>query len=343
MFDYKQFLTISLIVMSLTIMSSIVYASLPEHIQSPRQQMESGIMPNEITCRDDLIPVIRNNGNVACVSEFYAEKLGWSQIPNKPSQLIPNVDKHALIDHENINFITVKYEDIPRLHKHAGLDILSQPYSTITYPEKIHFGVPFNITISWQFFKINEVDGVDVVKVHDDDYPGTILTILTWSPVEFLNSGYNLNIYDNYMKIISTHKNVYQYSETRIFSESLTFNVSGLATMPESDQITISLSELSYIFYIKNIENEIILTTDHPPPKMPTNPHILPAWTPGNPIFRPENQTPPSASDTIPFDQWDRIYALIKKEFPDKSVYDVLHQSNFNETFIEEFLKYNQP
>ena len=65
MFDYKQFLTISLIVMSLTIMSSIVYASLPEHIQSPRQQMESGIMPNEITCRDDLIPVIRNNGNVA--------------------------------------------------------------------------------------------------------------------------------------------------------------------------------------------------------------------------------------------------------------------------------------
>ena len=46
MFDYKQFLTISLIVMSLTIMSSIVYASLPEHIQSPRQQMESGIMPN---------------------------------------------------------------------------------------------------------------------------------------------------------------------------------------------------------------------------------------------------------------------------------------------------------
>ena len=87
MFYYKQFLTISLIVVSLTIMSSIVYASLPEHIQSPRQQIESGIMPNEITCRDDLIRVMRNNGDVACVSELYAEKLGWSQIPNKTSQL----------------------------------------------------------------------------------------------------------------------------------------------------------------------------------------------------------------------------------------------------------------
>ena len=62
MFYYKQFLTISLIVVSLTIMSSIVYASLPEHIQSPRQQIESGIMPNEITCRDDLIRVMRIAG-----------------------------------------------------------------------------------------------------------------------------------------------------------------------------------------------------------------------------------------------------------------------------------------
>ena len=173
-------------------------------------------------------------------------------------------------------------------------------------------------------------------------YPGADLTVLTWSPVEFLNSGYNLSIYDNYMRIISTHKNVYPYSETQIFTESLTFNVSKLATMPEKDQITILLSESSYIFYIKNIGNEIILTTDPPPPRMPTDPHIRPAWTSGNPIFRSENQTA-SSSNTIPFDQWDRIYALIKKEFPDKSVYEVLHQSNYNETFIEEFIEYVQP
>ena len=75
---------------------------------------------------------------------------------------------------------------------------------------------------------------------------------------------------------------------------------------------------------------------------MPSDPYILPKWSSANPIFRSENQTA-SSSDTIPFDQWDRIYALIKKEFPDKSVYDVLHQSNYNETFIEEFLKYHQP
>ena len=193
MFYYKQFLTISLIVMSLTIMSSNVYASLLEHIQSPRQQMESGIISNEITCRDDLILVMRNNGNVACVSELYAEKLGWSQIPNKTSQLIPNVDKHALIDHENNNFITVKYEDTldPGI-LYSPSSFLAKPYSTVTYPEKIHFGVPFNITISWQFFKINEIGEVDLVKLFPFDYhPGTDLTVLTWSPVEFLNSGYN--------------------------------------------------------------------------------------------------------------------------------------------------------
>ena len=79
MFDYKQFLTISLIVMSLTIMSSIVYASLPEHIQSPRQQMESGIMHNEITCRDDLIPVIRNNGKTKSFSSVTSGQMMYSQ------------------------------------------------------------------------------------------------------------------------------------------------------------------------------------------------------------------------------------------------------------------------
>ena len=338
MLYYKQFLTISLIVMSLTIMSSIVYASLPEHIQSPRQQIESGIMPNEITCRDDLIRVMRNNGDVACVSEFYAKKLGWSQIPNIPHQLIIYVDEHALIDHENNNFITVKYEDTRDPGILYSPSFLAKPYSTVTYPEKIHFGVPFNITISWQFFKINEVGEIDLVKLFPFDYhPETELTILTYSPVEFLNPGYTLSIYDNYMKIISTHKNVYQYNETRIFSESLTFNVSKLATMPERDQISILLSESSYQIYIKKIENGTILSTDPPP----SYPHILPASSTGNLIFGSENR--PSASDTIPFDQWDRIYALIKKEFPDKSVYEVLHQSNYNETFIEEFLKYHQP
>ena len=285
-----------------------------------------------------MIRVMRNNGDVACVSEFYAKKLGWSQIPNIPHQLIIYVDEHALIDHENNNFITVKYEDTRDPGILYSPSFLAKPYSTVTYPEKIHFGVPFNITISWQFFKINEVGEIDLVKLFPFDYhPETELTILTYSPVEFLNPGYTLSIYDNYMKIISTHKNVYQYNETRIFSESLTFNVSKLATMPERDQISILLSESSYQIYIKKIENGTILSTDPPP----SYPHILPASSTGNLKFGSENR--PSASDTIPFDQWDRIYALIKKEFPDKSVYEVLHQSNYNETFIEEFLKYHQP
>ncbi len=51
-------------------------------IQSPRKQIEQGVLPEEIQCRENRVLVLRTNGNVACVSEKTSERLGWEiQIP----------------------------------------------------------------------------------------------------------------------------------------------------------------------------------------------------------------------------------------------------------------------
>ncbi len=44
---------------------------------SPKKQIESGIVINDIQCRDDRVLVQRSNGSPACVSERTAERTGW--------------------------------------------------------------------------------------------------------------------------------------------------------------------------------------------------------------------------------------------------------------------------
>ena len=60
---------------------SIESSHMEEAFQSPRQQLNSGISPNEIECKPELILVLNNNDSrPACVTETGADKLetlGW--------------------------------------------------------------------------------------------------------------------------------------------------------------------------------------------------------------------------------------------------------------------------
>ena len=57
------------------------FAQESKFIDSPRHQLESGIAPENIQCREDRILVLRTNGQPACVKPDTAEKLiqrGWA-------------------------------------------------------------------------------------------------------------------------------------------------------------------------------------------------------------------------------------------------------------------------
>lgn len=59
---------------------------------SPRVQLESGVLVEDITCKEDRILVIRGNGNPVCVTEKTAEKKNWKIINTfETKQTILNV------------------------------------------------------------------------------------------------------------------------------------------------------------------------------------------------------------------------------------------------------------
>ena len=86
------------------------FAEESEFIASPRHQLESGIAPENIQCREDRVLVLRTNGNPSCVKPQTAEKLiqrGWA-IDDKVNVKI-YTDKSEYKQGEEIN-ITMKNE-----------------------------------------------------------------------------------------------------------------------------------------------------------------------------------------------------------------------------------------
>ena len=66
-----------------------IQESVAEQIPSPRQQLEDGVSPDDIQCKENRVLVLRTNGNVACITERTVERTGWEIIPE--NQEITNV------------------------------------------------------------------------------------------------------------------------------------------------------------------------------------------------------------------------------------------------------------
>ncbi len=64
------------VIFSLILVSSITIPSYSDYT-SPKKQLESGVLSEDVMCRENRILVIRDNGDPACVSEKTAEKKGW--------------------------------------------------------------------------------------------------------------------------------------------------------------------------------------------------------------------------------------------------------------------------
>ena len=64
------------VVFSLVLLSSITISSYSDYL-SPKKQLESGVLPEDVLCRENRTLVIRDNGDSACVTEKTAEKKGW--------------------------------------------------------------------------------------------------------------------------------------------------------------------------------------------------------------------------------------------------------------------------
>ncbi len=80
--NYQILFILTLIIILSTVTISTTYAQPSDYVQSPKKQLDSGTMPHNIVCRDDLLLVDRGMDKIACVSEKTAQKLGWSVLTN---------------------------------------------------------------------------------------------------------------------------------------------------------------------------------------------------------------------------------------------------------------------
>ena len=83
------------------LITSFIIPSYSEYI-SPKKQLEIGVLPNDVQCRDDRILAIRDNGDVVCVRESTAKKLDWDIIATEFSMpKIPIFTTHYQNDISN--------------------------------------------------------------------------------------------------------------------------------------------------------------------------------------------------------------------------------------------------
>ena len=72
----------------------------------PKKQLDSGVLPEDVQCRENKVLVLRANGFPACVSMSTAEKLGWDVIATEFAQkIVPSNQKVQINDKVENNLI----------------------------------------------------------------------------------------------------------------------------------------------------------------------------------------------------------------------------------------------
>jgi len=92
----KQSILVLSIASLFILFAGLIPISFEYFIGSPKHQLESGVAPEDITCRDNLVLVIRTNGNPACVKDSTSERFGWEKI-EKSSQSIIDVELDPIL------------------------------------------------------------------------------------------------------------------------------------------------------------------------------------------------------------------------------------------------------
>ena len=139
--NYK-ILVIVLLTISITMTTSISYAQISEQIPSPKQQIDNGVAPHDVICKDGLVLVESSPNQIECIHETTAQKMGWRVI----SQPIPILEKTnvSLPNAYNSNEMIGTLED--------PLYSLPSPRNAsfnVTFPNSVSINETFDIEYTW--------------------------------------------------------------------------------------------------------------------------------------------------------------------------------------------------
>ena len=128
--NYK-ILVIILLAISITVITSISYAQISEQIPSPKKQLDSGMAPHDVICRDGLVLVESSTNQIECTHETTAQKMGWRVI----SQPIPILEK------TNVSLSNA-------YNSNEMITTLENPLYSLPAPRNASFNVTFPNSVS---------------------------------------------------------------------------------------------------------------------------------------------------------------------------------------------------
>ena len=277
---------LALIITSLFFTIPNIYAEL-DYVQSPKKQLESGIAPNEIVCKNHLILAERSVGNVVCIYENSAKKLGWPIInsillsnSNTPNEM--NLSENTLSTFNTTLYeLSVNNTIIRHNSNHASIGLpTSWPHISIEFPNQVQKGAPFNITINYTWVEFETDDSTGEIEISTSASESSNFKLATRGSFVYTDfvTGVTLLNDDGFVVYYSDSKNfMYGYNNTyKIIYSNLTYDESKkhqkiltyqIDKINNPNHFGIKVSWYDFIFFLYEDEPGIITLAEHGRPK----------------------------------------------------------------------------
>ncbi len=128
-------------------------------IQSPKKQLEQGVLPEEIQCREDRILVNRDNGGIACVRESTAEKKNWeilkvdftiTETNPQHDEIVDIAEVISSVKTSDAKITVSNYQDNDAVISELGSSNFWPQYN-LTFPEQVRIGEPFDVVLDYSY------------------------------------------------------------------------------------------------------------------------------------------------------------------------------------------------
>jgi len=139
----------------------MILGSVPLGFSEPlRVQLEQGIETNQIQCNNpNHVLVQRTNGNIACVTENTALKLGWIIIDDSITKIefetstpeLSLITETQILSDKQLSITNIGKEEQNLLSSSFVLNPTFWPQHTLSFPEQVMVGEPFDVVLDYAF------------------------------------------------------------------------------------------------------------------------------------------------------------------------------------------------
>ncbi len=350
--------------------SSMAFSS---SIDSPKHQLESGIAPENIICKENLVLTIRTNGQPACVTERTADKLNWKIMSNNiPKEFTKSITSESdttteltipITNKMNVSTEISKERILTKFERSAELSAIRSscinwPVFSIDTPSQVTIGTEFDVILDYTFV-IPDIDAgyedPDAIMGQELFTACNIGNIYLIYPehAEIVDAGYVhyiTRIDDNWDPplVINSGKIAYSFDNTAPQSKTITMKINEPSPFDDKSFFDISMDANNVRRYI-SINGDVVTLSENVPPQplsaisssLSVDTSFTKTWVgdyankTGTVKLVNRNQLPQNEPPVELFADF------LKEYYPDKNYEEFILSFNFTESYVEIFFEAN--